>query len=164
MTDFVDTAYDQNDWYWIIGNSATQVYGNAANSLVSVNDQTYKNWLTRGSPPSHVATVQDLFNILRTTDTTSAEMLAFGTATASAATLPELKYIKQTALDTEFDDNFDIPAFIRGGTATVTAANVGNFIAQITNNYRTLRAQIAAAATPTALNAIDITSGWPANP
>ena len=80
----------------------------------------------------------------------------------------ELQYwqrLWQTKLDAEFDANFDLAKFIRGGTVTtVTAANVGNFLAQITNNYRSLRAQIAAAATVAAVQAINIASGWPSNP
>jgi hypothetical protein len=72
---------------------------------------------------------------------------------------------KQTALDALFDANFDLAKFIRGGTATtITAANVGTFLATITNNYRSLRAQIAAASTLATLNAININSGWPSNP
>lgn len=71
----------------------------------------------------------------------------------------------QTHLDAEFDQHFDLAKFIRGGTVTtVTATNVGSFLAQITNNYRSLRAQIAAAATVAAVQAISITSGWPSNP
>lgn len=72
---------------------------------------------------------------------------------------------KQAALDTLFNANFDLAKFIRGGTiSTVTAANVGTFLATITNNYRSLRAQIAAASSVAALNAININAGWPANP
>lgn len=72
---------------------------------------------------------------------------------------------KQATLDALFDANFDLAKFIRGGNATgITAANVGSFLATITNNYRTLRASIANAADLTALNAINLNSGWPANP
>jgi hypothetical protein len=84
---------------------------------------------------------------------------------AAPFTLVELKILKQQALDSLFDARFDLTAFIREGTATnVTANNVGSFLAAITNNYRTLRAQIAAAASISVLNAIDITAGWPNNP
>ncbi len=72
---------------------------------------------------------------------------------------------KQQALDDLLDGNFDLKAFIRAGTsATITAANVGSFLATITNNYRSLRAQIAAAASVSAINAINFNSGWPNNP
>src|SRR4249920_508661 len=56
------------------------------------------------------------------------------------------KTLKQTQLDALVDDNFDLKAFIRDGTITnVTGANVGSYLAQITNNYRTLRLQITGA-------------------
>jgi hypothetical protein len=68
-------------------------------------------------------------------------------------------------LDALLDNNFDLKAFIRAGTSSaVTAANVGTFLAQITNNYRSLRSQIAAATTVAQLQAIDINAGWPGNP
>lgn len=76
-----------------------------------------------------------------------------------------LRAQKQGALDAFFDANFDLKAFIRAGSAaTVTAANVGTFLATITNNYRALRASIAAAADAATVNAININSGWPSNP
>lgn len=83
----------------------------------------------------------------------------------SASELAWNKAKKQTALDAAFDANFDLTKFIRGGTASsITAANVGAFLATITNNYRSLRASIAAAANLSALNTININSGWPSNP
>lgn len=83
----------------------------------------------------------------------------------SAAQLSFVKTQKQAALDKAFDANFDLEKFIRGGTATnITATNVGTFLATITNNYRTLRASIANAATVAAVNAVNINSGWPSNP
>lgn len=72
---------------------------------------------------------------------------------------------KQTVLDEQFDNKFDLAKFIRGGNSTtITANNVGTFLATITNNYRSLRASIAAAATVDAVVAIDLTAGWPGNP
>lgn len=72
---------------------------------------------------------------------------------------------KQVALDVLFDANFDLKAFIRAGSATnITATNIGTFLATITNNYRSLRASIAAAANVAAVNAININAGWPSNP
>jgi hypothetical protein len=83
----------------------------------------------------------------------------------SAAQLAYSKTQKQIALDALFDANFDLAKFIRGGTSTaITAANVGTFLAAITNNYRSLRANIAAAASVSAVLAININSGWPSNP
>lgn len=75
------------------------------------------------------------------------------------------KMQKQMALDALFDASFDLAKFIRAGTSsTITAANVGAFLAQTTNNYRSLRAQIAAGATVAIVDAININNGWPANP
>lgn len=87
------------------------------------------------------------------------------TYVGSATELSFNKTQKQTALDALFDANFDLAKFIRGGTiTTITAANVGTFLATIANNYRSLRAQIAAASSVAALNAININAGWPSNP
>jgi hypothetical protein len=55
--------------------------------------------------------------------------------------------------------------FFDGGTiTTVTAANVGSFIASAINNYRTKKASINAATTSAQVIAIDVTTGYPANP
>lgn len=79
--------------------------------------------------------------------------------------LPWLKQKKQATLDKHFDEHCDLPRFIREGTViTVTSTQVGNFLRDVTNNYRTLRAQIASAVDQAALSAIDIASGWPSNP
>lgn len=86
-------------------------------------------------------------------------------AYATIAPLSEGQAWLQFQLDTLLDNNFDLKAFIRAGTSTtVTGTNVGTFLATICNNYRSLRAQIAAATTFTQLNAININSGWPSNP
>ena len=54
---------------------------------------------------------------------------------------------------------------IQGGTVTnLTGAQVGTFLAAVSNNYRTLVAQINAATTVAQVNAINIGAGWPANP
>lgn len=83
----------------------------------------------------------------------------------SASQLTFAKAAKQQLLDDQFDQHFDLAKFIRGGTVTtVTGTNIGTFLAQITNNYRTLRASIAAAANVAAVNAVNVAGGWPANP
>lgn len=87
------------------------------------------------------------------------------TAYQSIAPVSEGQTDLQTQLDNLLDNNFDLVKFIRAGTSTtVTATNVGTFLATICDNYRTLRASIAAASTWAALNAININSGWPSNP
>lgn len=73
--------------------------------------------------------------------------------------------VKQAALDALLNNNFDLIAFIRSGSSVlVSGVAVGTFLSTIANNYRSLRAQIAAAGTVGAVNAININSGWPANP
>jgi len=86
-------------------------------------------------------------------------------AYATIAPLSEGQAWLQAQLDDLLDNHFDLPKFIRAGTSTtVTATNVGTFLATIVDNYRTLRAQIAAATSFAQLNAININSGWPSNP
>jgi hypothetical protein len=71
----------------------------------------------------------------------------------------------QADLDAWMNANFDLLSFIRAGhNSAVTATGIGTFLATITNNYRSLRAQIAAASTVAAVQAINIQSGWPSNP
>jgi hypothetical protein len=60
---------------------------------------------------------------------------------------------------------FNFVNFIDGGTlTTLTGTQVGNFIASCANNYRSKKAAIAAATTSAQVIAIDVTSGYPANP
>jgi hypothetical protein len=99
-----------------------------------------------------------------TGDKATVQALIAGYA-GSAAELAFHKAAKQTALDALFDAQFDLAKFIRAGTSTtITATNVGTFLATITNNYRSLRASIAAAGTAAAVDAINVAGGWPANP
>lgn len=156
-----------SNWYWIVANSALQVYSSARNSLVSSTmDATYQTWLGAGNTPTRIDTFASLCTVLiGALAPTYQQLLAFGTNVASAATVADLQFVQQAALDTLLDANYSLPKFTRQGQATgITGANVGAFLAQITNNYRTLRASIAAATTLAQLNAIDITLGWPANP
>lgn len=95
----------------------------------------------------------------------AAAQIIINSYSGSASELSWWQRQQQASLDALFDARFDLAKFIRGGTVTtITATNVGNFLAQITNNYRSLRASIAAATTVAAVQAIDVTTGWPANP
>jgi hypothetical protein len=79
--------------------------------------------------------------------------------------LADAQAIAQATLDALFTANFDLAAFIRGGSAVgITATQVGTFLATIANNYRGLRASIAAASTVAAVQAINVAGGWPGNP
>jgi len=95
------------------------------------------------------------------TDAPGAQMIIDSIATW----LPFHKKAKLTRLTDLMQSHVDLFRLIDGGTlTTVTAAQFGNFWATATNNYRTLKAAINAALTPSAVDAIDITAGWPANP
>jgi len=96
---------------------------------------------------------------------TPAQILADYTTFQNSWPLAWWKTYWQLQLDTLLDNNFDLKAFIRAGNSTsVTGTQVGNFLATITDNYRSLRASIAAAASVAAVQAININNGWPSNP
>jgi hydrogenase maturation factor len=104
-------------------------------------------------------------NSTTTTIAANSSQAQIQAAYQSIAPFAECQRDVQAALDLLLDMNFDLKAFIRAGTSTtVTGTNVGTFLATICDNYRTIRASIAAATTLTQLNAININSGWPANP
>jgi len=90
---------------------------------------------------------------------------AFATFAGTNLGLQAWQAQQQLALDTFFNDHFDLAKFIQQGTATtVTAANVGTFLATITNNYRSLKSQIAAATSILQVQGINVNTGWPSNP
>lgn len=78
--------------------------------------------------------------------------------------LPYLKAKKAAILQANADDRIDLFKLIDSGSAQITNAQFTTFMVAMTNRYRSLKAQIAAAADQAALNAIDISSGWPGNP
>jgi hypothetical protein len=94
-------------------------------------------------------------------------------AQAIAASYNPLPYLKSNPDGTGKLDlllaynqaNFSLIAFIQNGSVTnVTGAQVSGFLANWTNNYRTLRASINAAPDQPTLAAINIATGWPSNP
>lgn len=90
---------------------------------------------------------------------------AMAAYSGGAAQLAYAKAQKQAALDTLLDNNFDLKAFIRAGTASnIALGAVDAFLRAIANNYRSKRTSIAGAANVAAVTAIDVTAGWPANP
>lgn len=46
-------TYDITNWYWIVGNSKTEVYSSAAVGYVSQADSTYTAWLAAGNWPTY---------------------------------------------------------------------------------------------------------------
>lgn len=98
----------------------------------------------------------------RVTDVNGASAIING---GSGGWLAVAKTIKQAELDAFLNDHFDLLAFIRGGSnASVTGNNVSTFLANITNNYRSIRASISAQTTVAGVASIGVTSGWPNNP
>lgn len=82
-----------------------------------------------------------------------------------AAQLAYHKAQKQAALDTFFNANFDFLQIVHGGTSSnVSVGSFMSLLAGALNNYRSLRSSIANAANVAAVNAINVNSGWPANP
>lgn len=68
-------------------------------------------------------------------------------------------------LDAAADERISIIALIRAGAVTnVTGTQHAAFMAAATNNYRTIRAAINAATSIAEVEAVSLTSGWPANP
>lgn len=82
----------------------------------------------------------------------------------SGGWLAVAKAIKRRELDEFLRDNFDLISFIMGGSATVNANQVGTFLANITNNYRSIKASIAAQTTVAGVVGINVAGGWPNNP
>jgi hypothetical protein len=159
-------VYQPGNWYWVVAGSTLQVYGSQSNALVANTDPTYQAWVAQGGTAAATDTFQSLAITLgHQLNPPYGQIQAFGRAIATPATLSDLQFIQQMALDAIFNQNFNLGNFIMQGTVTsVTGTQLANFLAQITNNYRTLRAQIAACTTKQQVGAIDITSGWPANP
>lgn len=68
-------------------------------------------------------------------------------------------------LDEAAIERIGLLAFIQAGTlTTVTGTQVANFIASAANNYRTIRQTINNAPSIAEVEAVVLTSGWPANP
>ena len=87
------------------------------------------------------------------------------TYSGSATELTYAKDAKKKLLFDLCDTQYDLRALADSGTtASLTSTNVGTYLANVGNNYRTLKGQINAAANVAAVNAININAGWPAYP
>jgi hypothetical protein len=79
--------------------------------------------------------------------------------------MPWLRARKLDALKDAVREKVDLFGLMDGGSATnITATQFATFWATATNNYRSLKAQIAAAPDQATLAAISLGAGWPANP
>lgn len=75
------------------------------------------------------------------------------------------KLKKQAALDARWATVSDYDNTVKSGTNTsFTDAQYLALMAGNPRNYRTKRTAISAAATVAAVNAVDVTAGWPSNP
>lgn len=79
--------------------------------------------------------------------------------------LPTLKAEKLARLKEAVQARADLFGLMDSGSSTsVTATQFGQFWAAAINNYRNLKASIQAAPDAQTLTAINLGSGWPANP
>lgn len=152
--------------YYLITSLTGYVFSTYTNTLIPTSDAGYVAWLTAGNTPGTGATFATTINAVVGLGFSAAPLLAAYTiAAAIPAPVADLQACLQAALMALFTQNFNLQQFIINGTAaTVTATQVGTFLATITNNFRSLRASIAAATTVSQLNAININAGWPSNP
>jgi len=101
---------------------------------------------------------------LRTPDTTNTQNV-LSTYTGSATELTSVKDVRKKALFDLCDTQYDLRSLADGNTSpSLTSTNVGQYLASVGNNYRTLKANINAAANTAAVNAININTGWPTYP
>lgn len=149
--------FTPQNWYWVVAGSAIQAYSSAIGDYVPVGNATYQTWLAQGNQSTKIDSELSLSQVLPK----YLDILLVTTSTV----LVIQQALKQAQLDVILGDNADIIVMIQNGTvSTLTGTQVANFLAGYANNYRNLRAQIAAATTAAQVRAIDINAGWPANP
>lgn len=150
------SVFSASDWYWFVGGIKTQVYSSSVGDYVQVNDQAYQSWLKLNSPTS-INTEGELGRVLAS---------YVDSLSNKASTILSIQQdIRQAELDKLLRNNADMVTLIQGGNSTTTTATtVATYLSNGTNNYRSLRAQIANAATPEAVRAVNINGGWPPNP
>lgn len=56
--------YNPADWYWIVGNDATQVYSSARAASVPASDSQYLAFLARGGGATPIASLAELAEVL----------------------------------------------------------------------------------------------------
>ena len=57
-------AYDPRAWYWVVADSATEVYSSAAGDYVPVADPEYQAFISRGETPTQIASAAELGEVL----------------------------------------------------------------------------------------------------
>jgi hypothetical protein len=151
--------FEIGNWYWSVAGDTTRFYSSKLGDYVVPNDPGYQNWTQAGGQASVAQSEAALGDLLYSYLTT-------GTAipTLSAILIIQQK-LRLGELHNTLVPRADIVKMIEGGVgATTTGDGVAQYLATCANNDRTLRRQINLATTPEAVRAIDISSGWPANP
>lgn len=57
-------AFNPKNWYWVVNNSATQVFSSASGDYVPVGNVPFQLWLTKGNRASHIANEAELGDVL----------------------------------------------------------------------------------------------------
>jgi hypothetical protein len=84
---------------------------------------------------------------------------------ASYNPLPRAKRKKIERLKEAAEPRISLFEMIDAGAATnITNAQFTTYLVAVTNRYRTIKAQINAATTVQEVEAVSLTTGWPANP
>ena len=77
-------AYRPDDWYWIVGGSATEVWSSKRVAYVAVGDATYQAWLATDNAPTRISSVAELLEVMQ--DQWAPQILAQGCALTSTGT------------------------------------------------------------------------------
>jgi len=56
--------YIASDWYWVVAESATEVWASARLEYVPVTDATYEAWLAAGNVPTNIGSVTELLGVM----------------------------------------------------------------------------------------------------
>lgn len=56
--------YTPENWYWIVGDSTTQVFSSASGDYVAVDDATFVAWKADGTVPTSIASAAELGEVL----------------------------------------------------------------------------------------------------
>jgi hypothetical protein len=148
--------YTPANWYWTVAGSTTQVYSSVAGDYVPLSDSTYQGWSALNSA-SKIDTEANLGQVL------ASNFAILITKTSTALVIQQA--LTQAQLDQLLAQKADTVNMVQGGqNSSTTGTGVANYLSASTNNYRSLRAQIAAATTAGQVQAININAGWPANP
>lgn len=153
-------SFNPADWYWFVAGNQSQLYSSKVGTYVQSNNAGYQSWLNAGGLPSSVNSETELGDVLA-----SYILSNFPGMNVNSTVLTIQQDLRQAQLDLILVTNADMVTLVKAGqSTTLTGPGLSGFLATSTNNYRALRAQIAAAITPADVRAVPINSGWPNNP